>query len=267
LRLEENGLSIGADNWRFDGKVAAVTGSSSGIGFQIAASFADRGANVITNSRSLERADQAAKRIVSTGGTAEPVAADIRTRAGADKLVQAAVSAFGGLDILVNNAGISMIADSEDLSADDWVRAIETNLSGPFFCSQAAHASMKQRGGGIIVQIGSIAGHVALPRRAAYCAAKHGLLGLTKVLALDWARDNIRVLSVDPAYIRTPLDTADQIAGGYDDTAIERRTPIGRFGTVQDVAQLVLAMCSSAGSYITGSSVLVDGGWVAYGYV
>ncbi|MGH9918787.1 MAG: SDR family NAD(P)-dependent oxidoreductase, partial [Nitrososphaerales archaeon] len=153
------------------------------------------------------------------------------------------------------------------LEPREWERAIATNLTGPFLCSKAAFPSMKARGGGVVVMIGSAAGHGGLPLRAAYCAAKHGLLGLTKSLAIDWADAGIRVMSVDPAYIKTPLDEADRAAGGYDDEAVERRTPLGRFGTVGEVTAAVLFCCSPQASYMTGSSLLVDGGWEAYAYL
>jgi 3-oxoacyl-[acyl-carrier protein] reductase len=256
-----------ASGGNFSGKVAVVTGSTSGIGLEIAKRFAAAGAKVVTNGRTQERAEAAAKEIRDAGGTAAAVGADLRSFDGAKILVGGAVSAFGGADILVNNAGISMIAPSGELDPAEWERAIATNLSGPFFCARAAYPVMKAQGGGVIVNIGSVAAHGALPMRAAYCAAKHGLLGLTKVLAVDWAKAGIRVLQVDPAYIKTPLDTQDQATAGYDDAAIERRTPMGRFGTAAEVAAAVLAAASEDASYMTGSSVLVDGGWTAYGYL
>jgi 3-oxoacyl-[acyl-carrier protein] reductase len=252
---------------RFAGKVAIVTGSSSGIGAEIARRFAADGASVVVNSRTQDRADAAAKELQGAGWRAAGVGADVRTWDGATQLIDGAVTAFGGVDYLVNNAGISMIARSDELDPSEWERAIATNLSGPFFCSRAAFPSMKARGGGAIVMIGSAAGHVGLPLRAAYCAAKHGLLGLAKSMAIDWSKTGVRVMSVDPAYIKTPLDVADREAGGYDDEAVERRTPLGRFGTVGEVADAVLFCCSPEASYLTGSSLLVDGGWVAYGYL
>lgn len=252
---------------RFSGKVAVVTGSSSGIGEEIARRFAEEGAAVVTNGRTQERADTIADRIRNKAGEAVGVEADLRTWEGAQRLIDGAIRAFGGVDFLVNNAGISMIVRSDELDPSEWERAIDTNLSGPFFCSRAAFPSMKARGGGVIVNIGSVAGHVGLPLRAAYCAAKHGLEGLTKSLAIDWADDGIRVLAVDPAYIKTPLDVSDRAAGGYDDEAVERRTPLSRFGTVAEVADAVLFACSPQASYMSGSALLIDGGWAAYGYL
>jgi 3-oxoacyl-[acyl-carrier protein] reductase len=252
---------------RFRDKVVVVTGSGGGIGLEVAMRFAVEGAHVVTNGRNEERAAAAAAQIRATGAQATAVAADVRTWAGASQLLDGAVKAFGGVDILVNNAGISMIARSDELDPEEWERAIATNLSGPFFCSRAAHPSMKARGGGVIVNIGSVTAHVGFPMRAAYCSAKHGLVGLTKVLALDWVDDGIRVLQVDPAYIKTPLDVGDQETAGYDDASIEARTPMGRFGTVAEVAQTVLLAASPEASYMTGSCLVVDGGWVAYGYL
>lgn len=252
---------------RFSGKVAVVTGSSSGIGLEVARHFGASGASVVTNGRSAERAQAAARTIEDAGGTAVGVGADLSSYEGAEELIRGAIDAFGGVDILVNSAGISMIARSDQLDPAEWERAIAINLSGSYFSSRAAYPSMKERGGGAIINIGSVAAHVGLPMRAAYCAAKHGLSGLTKVLALDWAPDGIRVLQIDPAYIKTPLDVRDQVTGGYDDIAIERRTPMGRFGELSEVAKMVLVAAAPESSYMTGSSLLVDGGWVSYGYL
>ena len=252
---------------RFVDKVVIVTGSSSGIGLEVAKHFAEEGAKVVTNGRTKERAEVTADEIRVAGGQAVSVGADLRTWEGAQELVEGAIDAFGGVDILVNNAGISMIARADQLDPSEWERAISTNLSGPFFCSRAAYPSMKSRGGGAIVNIGSAAAHVGLPLRTAYCSAKHGMAGLTKTLAIDWSDVGIRVLQVDPAYIKTPLDVGDQVTAGYDDAAIERRTPMGRFGTVAEVARTVLFAASPDASYMSGSTLLVDGGWVAYGYL
>jgi 3-oxoacyl-[acyl-carrier protein] reductase len=251
----------------FSGKVAVITGSSSGIGLEVAQQFAAAGARVVTNGRTAERAQAAAQEIEAAGGTAVGISADLRTFDGAQQLISGAIDAFGGVDILVNNAGISMIARADELDPAEWERAIATNLSGPYFCSRAAYPAMKDRGGGVIINLGSAAAHVGLPLRVAYCAAKHGMSGLTKVLALDWAPDGIRILQIDPAYIKTPLDERDQTTGGYDDAAVERRTPLGRFGTLSEVAKMVLVAAGPDSSYMTGSSILVDGGWVAYGYL
>jgi 3-oxoacyl-[acyl-carrier protein] reductase len=257
----------GGNSARFADKVVVITGSSAGIGFEIAREFLDAGARVVLNSRHESRAREAARSLDPEEKRAMGVGADVAGYEGARQLVDRAAATFGGLDILINNAGISMIAPSDQLDPGEWERAIHTNLCGPFYCAHAAAPHMFQRGGGVIVNIGSITGQVAFPSRAAYSAAKHGLEGLTKVLALDWASKGVRVLNVDPAYIKTEMDVRDQATAGYDDAAIEKRTPLGRFGSVADVAKVVLFLCSPDASYMTGSSVLVDGGWVAYGYL
>jgi 3-oxoacyl-[acyl-carrier protein] reductase len=251
----------------FSGKVAVVTGSSSGIGFEVARHFGSSGAKVVTNGRTAERAQAAARTIADAGGTAVGVGADLSRYEGAEQLIRGAIDAFGGVDILVNSAGISMIARADELDPAEWERAIAIDLSGSYFAARAVYPSMKERGGGVIINIGSAAAHVGLPLRVAYCAAKHGLSGLTKVLALDWAPDGIRVLQIDPAYIKTPLDVRDQATAGYDDVAVERRTPMGRFGDLSEVAKMVLVAAGPESSYMTGSSLLIDGGWVAYGYL
>ena len=251
----------------FSGKVVIVTGSSAGIGYEIAREFGAAGARVVVNSRSSERVQEAAASLKSAGIEAFGVAADVSDYTQAQQLVDETVAVFGGVDVLVNNAGISMIAQAEELDPAEWQRAINTNLSGPFFCSRAAAPAMFARGGGVVLNIGSAAGAVGLPMRAAYCAAKHGLEGLTKVLALDWAKQGVRVVCIDPAFIKTAMDERDAATAGYTDEMIERRTPLGRIGTVSEVAKVALFLASPAASYITGSSILVDGGWVAYGYL
>lgn len=255
------------DSSPFAQKVVIITGSSAGIGYEVAREFIEAGASVVINSRHYARARDAAQTLDTEGNRAIGVAADVANPEDAGRLIDTAVSTFGGVDILINNAGISMISPSEDLDPREWERAIHTNLCGPFYCAQAAAPQMFERGGGVIINIGSICGQVAFPQRAAYCAAKHGLEGLTKVLALEWAPRGVRVLNVDPAYIKTEMDERDSVTAGYDDAQIERRTPLGRFGSVEDVAKVVLFLCSPDARYMTGSSVLVDGGWVAYGYL
>jgi len=153
---------------RFSDQVVVVTGSGGGIGLEVAKHFASEGAKIVTNGRSIEHANAAAEEIRAAGGDAFAVEADVRTWTGACQLIDGATSAFGGVDVLVNNAGISMIARADELDPEEWERAIATNLSGPYFCSRAAFPSMKARGGGVIVNIGSVTAHVGFPLRAAY---------------------------------------------------------------------------------------------------
>jgi 3-oxoacyl-[acyl-carrier protein] reductase len=246
-------------------QVAIVTGSSMGIGEAIARLYARNGARVVINSRSLERARRVAEDLTGKGLEAHPIEADVADRAQVDRMVRRTVERWGRLDILVNNAGTSMIAPSVELGEADWRRTIDVDLTGPFLCSQAAAREMIPRGRGVIINISSILGETGLQMRAAYCSAKHGLNGLTKVLAVEWARHGIRVVSINPGYIETPMDVGDQSSGGYTPADIRRRTPLGRYGTADDVARCALFLASEDAAYITGSVVNVEGGWLAYG--
>ena len=246
-------------------RVAIVTGSSMGIGEAIAWAYAREGARIVIHSRSPERGERVARALREGGHEAVAVAGDVRESSTAERLVDAAARQWHHVDILVNNAGTSMIGPSEMLSEAGWRLTIDTNLTGAFFCAQAAARVMIRQRKGVILNISSILGEVGLPKRAAYCASKHGLIGLTKVLGTEWARHGIRVVSIDPAYIKTPMDERDQGTGDYTSADIERRTPAGRFGGVEEVAAAALFLASDDAAYITGSCVTVDGGWVAYG--
>jgi 3-oxoacyl-[acyl-carrier protein] reductase len=247
------------------GRVAIVTGSSSGIGEAIARELAAAGAAVVVNSRTEERAEPVANEIRSRGGRAIAVAADVCDSAQVAALVSAALEELGGLDILVNNAGAGFVAPSEELAEADWRRLIEVDLTAPFLCSQAAGRHMLSAGRGVIVNIASALGHTAMPGRAAYTSAKHGLIGLTKVLGTEWASRGVRCVAVSPGYVATELLEQNMRRGGFDLGDIERRTPLGRLATPVEVARVVVFLVSDDASYITGSHMLVDGGWVGYG--
>ena len=250
---------------RLRDRVAVITGSSMGIGEAIAWAYAREGARIVVNSRSQERGERVAGALRAEGHDAIAVAGDVRDKSSAHRLAGAAQQRWSRLDILVNNAGTSMIGPSEALPEEGWRLTIDTNLTGAFFCAQAAARVMIPQRRGVIINISSILGEVGLPKRAAYCASKHGLIGLTKVLGAEWARHGVRVVTIDPAYIKTPMDERDQGSGDYTSADIERRTPAGRFGIVEEVARVAVFLASDDASYITGSCVTVDGGWVAYG--
>ncbi len=249
---------------RLAGRVAIVTGSSMGIGEAIAAAYLREGARVVVNSRDQKRADEAAARLAKAGGETVALAADVSGRAGVDRLVNEAVTRWGRLDVMVNNAGTSMIAPSVELAEADWRRTIDLNLTGAFLGCQAAARVMLPKRSGSIVNIGSILGALGLPKRAAYCASKHGLIGLTKVLGTEWGRHGVRVNCINPGYIKTPMDVHDQAVGDYTDADITRRAPAGRFGSAEEVAAAALWLASDEASYVTGTTLDVDGGWVAY---
>lgn len=246
-------------------RVAVVTGSSARIGEAIARQYAREGARIVVHSRLAERAAGVVGALQRAGAQAIAVAGDVREKSTAERLVDAAMSKWNRLDILVNNAGTSMIRLSESITEEDWRLTVDTNLTGAFFCAQAAARVMIPTRSGVILNISSILGEVAIPRRAAYCASKHGLIGLTKVLGAEWARYGIRVVGINPGYIKAPMDSKHQTNVDYVDADIEHRTPLGRYGTVEEVAQAATFLASDDASYISGSCVTVDGGWVAYG--
>jgi 3-oxoacyl-[acyl-carrier protein] reductase len=217
--------------------------------------------SVVLTSRSEERAQAAAAELEGVVG----MAAEITEQGGPEALVERVLSELGRLDVLVNNAGAGQLGDSETLSREVWQRIIDVDLSATFFCSQAAARPMLAAGRGVIVNVSSLLGHMGLARRAAYSAAKHGVEGLTKTLAAEWSRRGVRVMSVAPGYVATELLAGTMKAGGFTFEDVAGRTPLGRLAEPSDVARVVAFLVSEDAAYLTGSSVLVDGGWLADG--
>ncbi len=254
---------------RLENRIAIVTGSSMGIGEATVAAFLKEGAKVVINSRDAGRAEATARKFRQQGyDQVLPIAADVADREACFTLVKQTLDKWGRLDILVNNAGVAAISNSEDLAQSQWERTVDVNLSGPFYCSQAAAklAMIPQKSGNIIM-LSSILGNVGLHRRVAYCTTKHALIGMTKVLGVEWAKFHIRVNALCPGYIMTPMETdgAETGMNDYTQADIKRRTPMGRYGTPEEQAAACVWLASDESSYTTGSVLLSDGGWVAYG--
>ena len=256
-------MSAARDGSSLAGRAAIVTGSSTGIGAATARELAARGATVAVCSRSLERAERVVAEIQRAGGEALAVAADLTEPGGSEHVVEQTLNELGRLDILVNNAGMPMVAESTALSVDALRQTLELNLVAPFRCSQAAARHMLAAGQGVIINVGSVLAHAGMARRAAYAAAKHGLLGLTRSLSAEWAAGGVRVVSVDPGYVETDL-MADGIRSGVVDAgALTSRMPLGRVARPEEIAGVVAFVASDAASYLTGTGILVDGGWTA----
>jgi NAD(P)-dependent dehydrogenase (short-subunit alcohol dehydrogenase family) len=217
---------------------------------------------VVVTSRSAERAAAAASEL---GGEAIGLPAQLTDADGPEALVEAVLGECGRLDVLVNNAGAGQVAESETLAPGEFQRIIDLNLTATFRCAQAAARPMLAAGRGVIVNVSSLMGHVGLARRAAYTASKHGIEGLTKTLGVEWASRGVRVMSVSPAYVATPLLAQTSKAGGFTMDDVAGRTPLGRLAEPSEVARVVAFLVSDDASYLTGSSVLVDGGWLADG--
>ncbi|MDN2568365.1 3-hydroxybutyrate dehydrogenase [Aquibium sp. A9E412] len=257
-----------------DTRTAIVTGSTSGIGLGVARALAARGCNVVLNSYTDTADDRAlADEIAAEHGVATAyVPADMADPARCRALVETAAERFGSVDILVNNAGIQHVAPVEEFPVAKWDAVIAINLSSAFHTVAAAVPHMKRAGWGRIVNIASAHGLRASPYKAAYVAAKHGVLGLTKTVALELAEERVTCNAICPGYVLTPLVEAqipDQMkAHGMDrDTVVREvmlaRQPSREFATVEQIGGLVVFLCSDDAAQITGTSLSVDGGWTA----
>ena len=255
------------DDMKLKGKVAVITGASKGIGKGIARQYAKEGAAVVLASRSKDLLSSIAGQINQEGGKALALEVDVTRYESMEAMVEETVNHFGRLDIMVNNAGISMARPSEELPPADWQRAMDTDLSGVFYGCQCAARKMIPQGGGCIINITSVYGLVAAPGRAAYCASKAACNMLTKGLAVEWAKKNIRVNAIAPGYIRTELVQGVIDSGMLPLGAIEKRTPLGRIGEVPELLGLAVYLASDDSGFMTGSVINIDGGWEAYGYI
>jgi 3-oxoacyl-[acyl-carrier protein] reductase len=246
-------------------KVAIVTGASRGIGAAIVQTLAERGATVIASAHAADPPDASVAGLQARELHVYGRIADVTEPEQVQDLADWTREQFGRIDVLVNNAGIGTVAPTETLSLERWSRVLAVNLTGPLLCSQAVGRHMLQAGAGVIINIGSIFGETGMPMRAAYAASKHGLVGLTRVLAVEWASRGVRVVTVEPAYVSTGLDEQDQKDGGYTPDDIIGRTPLGRYVEPREIAATVAFLASDEASFITGTTIAVDGGWLAHG--
>jgi NAD(P)-dependent dehydrogenase (short-subunit alcohol dehydrogenase family) len=248
-----------------EGKVVIVTGGSSGIGLATAKGFARKGAHVVVSDVAEEAGKKAVSEIEAEGGSAVYVNADVSNSEQVQALVARTVETFGRLDYAVNNAGIGGPAlFTAAYEEADWNRVIDINLNGVWLCMKYEIQAMLENGGGAIVNVASILGKVGFATAPAYVAAKHGVLGLTKTAAMEYATQGIRVNSVCPGFIYTPmLENAGMTEGSELYAQIAGMHPVQRMGTSEEVANMIIWACSDEASFVTGTALMVDGGFTA----
>ncbi len=256
----------------FSSKVVIVTGGALGIGGATSLEFAREGAHVVVADVNVAAGQAILAKIDDTGNRGRFVEADVSKAANCERVVKEAVATFGGVDVLFNNVGIqppASYANVEGTSEEMWDRILDVNLKSYFLMSKYAIPELRRRGGGVIVNTASVQGLQSMKGVPAYAASKGGVLSLTRQMALDYADDNIRVLAVCPGTIDTEMVRASAAMEGGDVEATLRRYgrshPLGRIGTGQDIANVVLFLASDKASFMTGEYVCVDGGYMALG--
>lgn len=249
---------------RLDGKIVMVTGAGSGIGRAVSIAAAEAGADCVVCEIPAKTDDlePVLDEIRNTGRQGIPVPLELPDLESIDASVKSAIAEYGRIDVLVNNAGVNIPRDALELTEEDWDGVLDVNLKGLFFLSQRVARTMVENGGGKIVNIASQNGVVGYYKRAAYCSSKAGVVNLTRVLSLEWAKHKINVNAVGPTFILTPLTQST-----FDDPELRedllKRIPMGRVGQPEDVVGAVVFLASEAAALVTGHTLLVDGGWTA----
>ena len=246
----------------FKSKTALVTGAAAGMGFAAAKAFAEAGAAVALADVDAAAVERAAAELTAQGHRALAIVCDTSDEAQVKAMVERAVEAFGSLDAAYNNAGVnSPMTDTADLAPEEYDRILDIDLRGVWLCMKYELMQMRKQGSGAIVNCSSLGGLVGNPGRAAYHAAKHGVLGLTKSAAIEYAPRGVRINAVCPGTIETPMVKHMVETGDLSREAVAKLTPIGRLGRAEEVADVVLWLCSPMSSYVIGQSIAVDGGY------
>jgi NAD(P)-dependent dehydrogenase (short-subunit alcohol dehydrogenase family) len=249
-------------NNSLNGRTAVITGASKGLGKQMAIALAQEGAKVALAARSGDLLEKVKAEIESQGGRAHAFVADVRAEAEVSRMAGQVRDAAGAPDILINNAGINLRKPLHEFSLEEWHSVMQTNLDSAFLCSRAFVPGMIEKKFGRIINIASTMAHVALAHRTAYCTSKFGLLGMTKALALELAPHGITANAISPGPFATEMNTVltqDPVRNAEFITKI----PVGRWGKVEEIGPLAVFLCSEAAGFITGTDILIDGGWTA----
>jgi 2-deoxy-D-gluconate 3-dehydrogenase len=249
------------DLFDLSGRVAIVTGGNGGIGLGIAQGMAGAGASILIVGRDGAKNDEAVIQLNAMGATAIAISADVTLEADWDRVVRYTLDHFGGIDILVNNAGMSVRKAPEEYSLEEWRTTIDTNLTSAFLGTRGVYYSMKQRGGGKIINVASLTSVLGGGFNVPYTASKGGMLQLTRGLAVAWAKDNIQVNAVLPGWIDTPLTKGSRAALPGLDEKVLARTPAGRWGQPRDFAGIAVFLASCASDFVNGAGIVVDGGY------
>ncbi|HEY6168765.1 MAG TPA: glucose 1-dehydrogenase [Verrucomicrobiae bacterium] len=251
------------EQFKLNGRTAWITGGTKGLGLQMANALAGVGANIVINSRHGAEAEAAARDIAAKHGVRTlGLAADVTKPAEVQALVDRALAEFGSVDILVNNAGINVRQPTVELSLEDWQRVVDLNLTGPFICAKAVAPQMIKRGWGRIINMSSILGHVGLAGRPPYTATKGGLILLTKTMALEFATTGVTVNAICPGPFATEMNKP-LLDDPEKYKAFVAKIPMGRWGELHEIEGAAIFFASPASSFVTGTTLLVDGGWTA----
>jgi 2-deoxy-D-gluconate 3-dehydrogenase len=252
---------MAANPFDLTGKVAFVTGGNGGLGLGMSLGLASAGASIVVAARNEEKTAAAVAEINATGARALGVSCDVTDSASIEAAVQAAVETFGGIDILINNSGTSFRAQPEDIPEEEWDRVLDTNLKGVFLVSKAVYPNMKTRGGGKIINIGSMMSIFASEYASPYASSKGGVVQFSKSCAIAWAKDNIQVNTILPGWLHTDMTGAFLKMYPEREKLIEDRTPAARWGQPFDLAGTAVYLASPASDFVTGASIAVDGGY------
>lgn len=249
-------------NKPLQGKIALITGASRGLGKAMAIALAEAGASLALVGRDAEALAATAAAVRQAGSPAEVFLADVSREAPVQELEKNVIARFGQVDILINNAGMNLRKKIHEFTLEEWMRVIDTNLTSAFLMCRAFVPHMKGHGYGRILNMTSIMSHVSLPERTAYSTSKAGLLGMTKSLALELAPEAITVNGISPGPFATEMNTP--IMNDPEKNAMfVSKIALGRWGKVEEIGQLAVFLCSDAGGFITGTDILIDGGWCA----